>query len=105
MRPSDPALRGRKKERCGMKLAAAIVCVLGVVAVPAAQAQDAGDWIWRVGVHNVRPKSDNHDVVNVDTGASLTFNGTYIFAPHWGVELLAAMPFSHDINLNRSEEH
>ena len=83
-----------------MKLAAAIVSVLGVVAVPAVQAQDAGDWIWRVGVHNVRPKSDNHDVVNVDTGASLTFNGTYIFAPHWGVELLAAMPFAHDINLN-----
>ena len=83
-----------------MKFAAAIVSVLGVVAVPAVQAQDAGDWIWRVGVHNVRPKSDNHDVVNVDTGASLTFNGTYIFAPHWGVELLAAMPFAHDINLN-----
>lgn len=68
--------------------------------MPAVQAQDAGDWIWRVGIHNVRPKSDNHDVVNVDTGASLTFNGTYIFAPHWGVELLAAMPFGHDINLN-----
>lgn len=83
-----------------MKLAAAIVSVLGMVAVPAVQAQDAGDWIWRVGVHNVRPKSDNHDVVNVDTGASLTFNGTYLFAPNWGVELLAAMPFAHDINLN-----
>jgi outer membrane protein len=100
MHPSDLELRGRNKKGVGMKLAAAIVCVLGVVAVPAVQAQDAGDWIWRVGVHNVRPKSDNHDVVNVDTGASLTFNGTYIFAPHWGVELLAAMPFSHDINLN-----
>jgi outer membrane protein len=84
-----------------MKLAAAaIVSVLGVVAVPAVQAQDAGDWIWRVGIHSVRPKSDNHDLVNVDTGASLTFNGTYMFAPHWGAELLAAMPFAHDINLN-----
>lgn len=84
-----------------MKLAAAaIVSVLGVVAVPAVQAQDAGDWIWRVGIHSVRPKSDNHDLVNVDTGASLTFNGTYMFAPHWGAELLAALPFSHDINLN-----
>ena len=83
-----------------MKLAAAIVSVLGMAAIPAVQAQDAGDWIWRVGVHNVRPKSDNHDVVNVDTGASLTFNGTYLFAPNWGVELLAAMPFAHDINLN-----
>jgi len=83
-----------------MRLTAAIVSLLGVAAMPLAQAQDAGDWIWRVGVHNVRPKSDNHDTVNVDTGASLTFNGTYVFAPHWGVELLAAMPFAHDINLN-----
>jgi outer membrane protein len=79
---------------------AAIVSILGAAAVPTAQAQDAGDWIWRVGVHNIRPKSDNHDVVNVHTGASLTFNGTYMFAQHWGAELLAAMPFSHDIKLN-----
>ena len=85
-----------------MRLAAAIVSVLGIAAMPAVQAQDAGDWIGRVGIHNVRPKSDNHDLVNVDTGASLTFNATYLFAPHWGVEVLAAMPFAHDINLNGS---
>ena len=83
-----------------MKLAAAIVSLLGLAAVPATQAQDTGDWIWRVGVHDVLPKSDNHDVVNVDAGATLTFNATYMVAPNWGVELLAALPFSHDINLN-----
>jgi outer membrane protein len=83
-----------------MRLSAALVSLLGIAAMPLAQAQDAGDFIWRVGVHNVRPKSGNHDVVNVDTGASLTFNGTYMLASHFGVELLAAMPFAHDINLN-----
>ena len=83
-----------------MKRAAAIVCILGLAGLPAAQAQDAGDWIWRVGVHNVRPKSDNHDVVNVDTSASVAFNATYMLAPSWGVELLAALPFAHDVNLN-----
>lgn len=84
-----------------MRLAAAILSVLAAAtaALPA-RAQDAGDWIWRVGVHNVRPKSDNHAVVNVDAAASLTFNATYMLAPHWGVELLAALPFEHDINLN-----
>lgn len=30
----------------------------------------------------------------------MTFNGTYLFAAHWGVELLAALPFEHNINLN-----
>jgi len=84
-----------------MKLAAAILATVGAIAtLPAAHAQEAGDWIWRVGVHNVRPKSDNHGIVNVDAAPSLTFNGTYMFASHWGVELLAALPFEHDINLN-----
>jgi outer membrane protein len=65
-----------------------------------AQAQDAGDWIVRVGVHSVQPKSDNHALVNVDDGASLSFSGTYMFASNWGVEVLAALPFEHDIKLN-----
>lgn len=83
-----------------MRLATALFCVLATSPVLPAQAQDAGDWIWRVGVHNVRPKADNHAVVNVDAGASATFNATYMVAAHWGVELLAALPFEHDINLN-----
>ncbi len=84
-----------------MRLAAtALLSALTLTTALPTQAQDAGDWIWRVGVHNVRPKSDNHDLVNVDAAASLTFNATYMFAPHWGVEVLAALPFEHDINLN-----
>jgi outer membrane protein len=30
----------------------------------------------------------------------LTFNLTYLFTENWGLEVLAALPFSHDINLN-----
>lgn len=69
-------------------------------AIPAAHAQDNSTWIWRVGVHSVQPKSDNHSVVNVDGATMLTFNGTYMLASNWGLELLAALPFKHDINLN-----
>lgn len=84
-----------------MRLAAtAILSALTLTTALPTQAQDAGDWIWRVGVHNVRPKSDNHALVNVDAAASLTFNATYMLAPNWGVEVLAALPFEHDINLN-----
>jgi outer membrane protein len=79
----------------------AIMSILGATAaLPVAQAQDVGKWIWRVGVHDVEPKSDNNDIVNVDSASMLTFNGTYLFAPHWGVELLASLPFQHDVNLN-----
>jgi outer membrane protein len=83
-----------------MKLAAAVLSALTLTTALPTQAQEAGDWIWRVGIHNVRPKSDNHDLVNVDAGASLTFNATYMLAPRWGVAVLAALPFEHDINLN-----
>lgn len=81
-------------------VATALLSTLALTTALPTQAQDAGDWIWRVGVHNVRPKSGNHDLVNVDAAASLTFNATYMFAPNWGVEVLAALPFEHDINLN-----
>lgn len=79
---------------------ALLISLAVAAAVPAAQAQDAGEWIWRAGVHTVQPKSDNHAIVNVDSAAMLTFNGTYMFASNWGVEVLAALPFEHDINLN-----
>ena len=79
-------------------------------AIPA-QAYDAGDWVFRVGVTTVDPKSDNLDTavpggegtvpvtIDVDSGTTLTFNGTYFFTPNWGLEVLAALPFNHDINI------
>jgi outer membrane protein len=60
---------------------------------------EQGDWLVRFGAHNIDPKSNNHDVVSVDSATMVTFNGTYFFRPNWGVELLAALPFSHDIDL------
>lgn len=75
---------------------AAVALSLAAVAAPT----QAADWLLRVGAHNVGPKSDNHAVVNVDDGTMLTFNVTYLFNENWGLEVLAALPFSHDINLN-----
>ncbi len=34
----------------------------------------------------------------------MTFNVTYLFTEHWGIELLAALPFKHDIKLKGSGE-
>lgn len=79
---------------------AAVAAALGVAALACSPVAGADDWLVRVGVHSVNPKSDNHPVVNVDSGQMLTFNVTYLYAANWGVELLAALPFSHDINLN-----
>lgn len=79
-------------------IVAAAICA--AAAMPVAQADDASQWIWRAGVHAVQPKSNNHAVVDVDEAAMLTFGGTYLMTPNWGVEVLAALPFTHDINLN-----
>jgi outer membrane protein len=62
-------------------------------------AQDAGEWIVRGGFHAMEPKSRNHALLDVASTTSLTFNVTYMFAPQWGVELLAGLPFLHGITL------
>ncbi len=78
-------------------LVAATIAV--VVFSSAANAYEKGDWLVRVGLGNVDPKSSNGLVASVDSGTALVFNGTYFFTPNLGFEILAATPFSHDIKL------
>jgi outer membrane protein len=82
------------------KATAAVMAALGMAMTGAAGAAEPQTWIFRVGAHDVAPKSDNHGTVNVDAAKTITFNLTRMFDEHWGVELLAAAPFEHDINLN-----
>lgn len=70
-----------------------------VVFSSVANAYEKGDWLVRVGIGNVDPKSSNGLVASVDSGTALVFNGTYFFTPNVGFEILAATPFSHDIKL------
>ncbi|MEE4175390.1 MAG: OmpW family outer membrane protein [Xanthomonadales bacterium] len=65
----------------------------------AASAFEDGDWLIRFGGSNVDPKSTNGDVVSVDSDTSITFNATYMLTESWSLELLAATPFEHAINL------
>ena len=70
---------------------------------PAAPSRDTGDLILRGGAWEIRPKSDNNDIVAVDDGLGFGFNFTYMFADDFGVEVLAAMPFTHDILLDATD--
>lgn len=71
---------------------------------PVAQAYEAGDWLVRVGASNVDPDDPNGKIlgldINVDDDTSITFNGTYMWTKNWGIELLAATPFEHDIKVD-----
>jgi len=60
---------------------------------------EAGDWLVRAGVSNVDPKSNNHEIVSVESAESATINLSYMLTDAWAVELLAAYPFKHDIEL------
>lgn len=77
----------------------ATVIGLGSMLGATAHAQEAGDWIVRVGVGNVDPKSNNGDIASVDSGTAAVFNATYMMTDNVGIELLAATPFTHDIKL------
>jgi outer membrane protein len=79
---------------------AALMTAIGLAMATAAGAEEPSNWIFRVGAHDVEPKSSNHAVVNVDSAKMLTFNLTRKFGEHWAFEVLAALPFQHDINLN-----
>jgi outer membrane protein len=84
------------------------------ITIPAAQAEQ-GDWLLKGGATMVSPKSGNLKLGDLDvpdvglvTSASLEvkdatsfgFTITYMFTDNWAVELLAAVPFKHDIKLS-----
>ena len=80
-----------------MKAIAPLALVLALPAAPVLA--DAGDWTVRAGPYLVAPKSDNSDLVTVDDGVSLGFTVSYFFSDNWAFEVLAATPFSHDVDL------
>jgi len=82
------------------------------IAAPTAYAEK-GDWLLKGGATMVSPKSNNLNAgdlgfiegvgtvtnvhLDVDDATSFGFTITYMMTDNWGVELLAAVPFSHDI--------
>jgi outer membrane protein len=93
-------------------IALSVAGLAALMAAPAAMAEK-GDWIIRGGATMVDPKSNNlrlgtlegegltitDTVLNVDEGTSFGFNITYMVTDNIGIELLAAAPFKHDVDL------
>lgn len=82
----------------------AAVLILGGLAAPAF-AQQAGEWTFGVGAHQVNPKSDNGSVVggtlDVEVGSNVrpTITAEYFVRDNLGIEVLASWPFEHDISI------
>lgn len=84
------------------------LAVAGLGLQPLAASAAQGDWLLRGGVGVVDPKSNNLTLapeaeVQVDTGISATVEAAYFFADRWAVELLAAYPFTHDVDIDGAE--
>lgn len=80
-----------------MKTKALAGALASLVLTPAL-AFEAGDWLVRAGITNVDPKDDNNPIVSVDAGAAVNLNVTYLFTANWAVDVLAAIPFNHEID-------
>ncbi|WP_367383051.1 OmpW family protein [Stenotrophomonas cyclobalanopsidis] len=84
---------------------ASLAAAVSLAATPA-MAQSKGDWTVSAGVHQVAPKSNNGSLaggtlkVDVDSDIKPTITGEYFIADNLGIEVLAALPFKHDISIN-----
>lgn len=82
-----------------------LAAALAAAALPAA-AQSAGDWTLALGAHQVAPKSDNGALAGgtlpLDIGNDVrpTFAVEYFLREGLGLEVLAALPFQHDISID-----
>lgn len=81
------------------------LALAGGMAAPAVAAE-AGDWTVSLGAHVVDPASGNGTLaggaLEADVGSDWrpTFTAEYFFTPNLGLEVLASLPFEHEISLN-----
>ena len=100
-----------------MKTVRTLVPALLIAASAPVFAYEAGDIIVRGGVAYVDPNTDAgninspftalngiSDPVEVEASSGVTLTGTYMFHKNFGIELVGALPFQHDINADGTVE-
>jgi len=91
-------------------LLSGLAAALALAAAPV-MAQSKGDWTLGVGVHAVDPKSDAGNLdgsalglgalpTKVDSDVKPTVTAEYFVADNLGIEVLAALPFKHDVSID-----
>ncbi|GGZ70852.1 OmpW family outer membrane protein [Paraglaciecola sp. Hal342] len=90
--------------------------ILSAIFISGAYAYEPGDIIVRAGLTSVSPHESSSTVevdsvgdvgmgASVDTNAQLGLNAVYMITNRFGVEILAATPFSHNITLTNTEDN
>ncbi|MDH5830429.1 OmpW family outer membrane protein [Luteimonas sp. M1R5S18] len=87
-----------------------LAALAAALALPAA-AQSRGEWTLGLGAHNVDPKSDNGSLdatalglgplppTEVGSSVRPTITAEYFIRDNLGLEVLASLPFQHDIDI------
>lgn len=87
---------------------AAATMAMGALSV---NAYEQGDIVLRAGLVTVAPDADSDPIVlpdpvgtlpngvDVDNDTQISIIGTWMMSDNWGLEVLAATPFEHDIDL------
>ena len=97
------------KKQMVIALAAAAAMASG-----SAMAYEGGDWRTTIGMTNIKPEQTNGNVtlpapidgtvdLNVKDATQLTFTGAYFFTDGLALELLASLPFEHDVTVGGLE--
>jgi outer membrane protein len=86
-----------------MKILLPLLLAAGFAAALPAHANDDA-WVLRFGAHVVDPKSNNGSLAGMKAKVSSDLKPTasleYLATTNWGVELLVAAPFRHNVRLN-----
>ncbi|MGB3394345.1 MAG: OmpW family outer membrane protein [Stenotrophomonas sp.] len=91
-------------------LLSGLAAAMSLAAAPV-MAQSRGDWTLGVGVHAVDPKSDAGNLdgsalglgplpTKVDSDVKPTITFEYFVADNVGIEVLAALPFKHEVSID-----
>lgn len=89
-----------------MRLRRSLPVFLLLAASCGAASAAEGDWVFRFGAHNVDPKSNNGRLaggtLHAEVGSEVrpTFMLEYFLSRNLGFEILAALPFKHEVKLN-----
>lgn len=92
-----------------MKTLLATAIVASSVPAMAATYQ-AGDIMVKAGIITVQPTNNATDIsasanITVGDDTQIGITGTYMFHSNWGVEVLAATPFTHKVNGSIEVDH
>ena len=83
-----------------------LAAAIAMTGATAANAYEAGDIMVKAGVIQVTPKDNNLEAldgaveVDVQSDTQLGLTATYMVTPQVGVEVLAATPFKHQIEID-----